>query len=219
MSIKVIGLGMGRTGTSSLKLALQKLGYGACYHMKDLINNPADVRYWKEIDRYGETNWQSLFGNYQSAVDFPTIGYYKDILRAYPDAKVILTVRDDESWYKSAIQTILNAEPGFLDKIKMSFRLPFSSRLRSLMQVFKLSKKFWLKNIGNDYKDKEKAIRFFRQWNEQIKQEIGEENLLVYNVAEGWLPLCKFLGTPVPAEPFPKTNSRNEFKDKNKKLI
>lgn len=178
MSIKVIGLGMGRTGTSSLKLALEKLGYGPCYHMEDLINNPKKISYWEEIDRNGETDWQSLFDGYQSAVDFPAIGYYKDILRVFPEAKVILTVRDEESWYQSAIQTILNAQPGILGKVKMSMSilLPFSPHLRNLMRIFKLSKKFWIKNIGSDYKNKEKAILFYRQWNTQIKQEIPEGN-------------------------------------------
>lgn len=219
MSIKVIGLGMGRTGTSSLKVALEKLGYGPCYHMEDLINNPADVRYWKEIDRKGETDWQSLFGAYQSAVDFPTIGYYKDILRVYPAAKVILTERDEKSWYESASKTILNVEPGIMNKIKMSLLLPFSSRLQKLMQVFKLSRKFWETHIGKNFRDKEKAISFYRKWNQQIKEEIPADNLLVFKVAHGWEPLCKFLGTSIPDEPFPTSNSRNEFRAKNKKLI
>lgn len=219
MPIKVIGLGMGRTGTSSLKLALEQLGYGPCYHMEELIKNPADVRFWHELDKHGDTDWASLFSNYQSAVDFPAIGYYKDILRVYPDAKIILTMRDEQSWYNSAIKTILNAEPGFLDKLKMSIKLPFSPHMRNLIQVFKLSKKFWLKNVGTQYKDEAVAIDFYRQWNEKIRQEFPAANLLVYNVKEGWPPLCQYLEVPVPDTPFPKTNSRQDFEAKSKKII
>lgn len=106
MALKVIGLGMGRTGTLSLKLAMEKLGFGPCYHMDDLLNQPTDVRHWKALDKPGQTDWNALLGRYQSAVDFPTIDYYQAILKKYPEARVILTEREEEAWYQSASQTI-----------------------------------------------------------------------------------------------------------------
>ncbi len=217
--IEVLGLGMGRTGTLSLKLALEKIGFARCYHMETLLQNPADVKYWKEIDRKGQTDWQALFQNYQAAVDFPSIAYYHELLKAFPEAKCILTLRDPEAWYESASETILDAEPGLIDKMMMSFRLPFSRRLRNLIQVFQLTHKFWVHHAGRKYKQKDIAIAFYQRWNEQIQLEIPANRLLVYQVQEGWEPLCDFLEQPVPEEPFPKANQRSEFKAKNKELL
>ena len=219
MAIKVIGLGMGRTGTYSLKLALEKLGFGPCYHMETLLEHPKGVKYWKELDRTGHTNWQALLGSYQSAVDFPTIAYHQAMLQQYPEAQCILTIREEEQWYESALNTILDAEPGIREKIIMSFRMPFSARLRYMVQVFQLTNKFWVRQAGPKFKEKQPAIELFRRWNEQIIQEIPGEKLLVYQVSEGWEPLCTFLKVPVPDELFPHANTRSEFKDKNKKLL
>lgn len=219
MALKVLGLGMGRTGTLSLKLALEKLGFGPCYHMDDLLKRPTDVRYWKTLDKTGQTDWNALFGAYQSAVDFPTIAYHQAILNTFPEVKVILTEREEEAWYESAYQTILNAEPTLLDKVKMSVKLPFSSRLQHLIQVFQLTNKFWVRHAGKDFKRKERALDFYRRWNQQIKQEIPENKLLVYRVTEGWAPLCQFLSVPVPDESFPTSNNRTVFKLKNQQLL
>ena len=219
MAIKVVGLGMGRTGTYSLKLALEKLGFGPCYHMETLLEHPEEVKYWKELDRTGRTDWQALWGDYQSAVDFPTIAYYQAVLQQYPEAQCILTLREEEKWYESAINTILDAEPGLREKVIMSFRMPFSVRLRHLVQVFQLTNKFWTRQAGPKFKQKQNALTFYRRWNEQMIHEIPEERLLVYQISEGWEPLCTFLSVAVPNEPFPHANIRSEFKDKNKKLL
>ena len=218
MTLKVIGLGMGRTGTLSLKLALEKLGYGPCYHMEDLIRQPENIIYWEEIKKWGTTDWGKLFGSYQSAVDFPVIACYQQLLEKYPDAKIILTVRDENAWYESASRTIFNTEPGLGGKIKMALQMPFFPRLRMLMRVFRMSGQFWQEHVGKNFREKEAAIAFYRRWNEQIKSEIPAEKLLVYEVSQGWQPLCGFLGVEVPAEDFPKANTREDFLQEKKKV-
>jgi len=217
--IEVIGLGMGRTGTLSLKLALEQLDFGPCYHMETLLNQPEDVSYWKAIDRQGSTNWNALLRDFRSIVDFPVIAYYESFLEAFPDAKCVLTLRDPESWYESVSKTIFTAEPGPVDKVRMSLKMPFSRRLRNLIQVFQLTEKFWVQQGGKNYRNKAQAIRMMEAWNNKIRARVPADRLLEYPVAEGWEPLCTFLKVPVPNTPFPRANSRTEFSQKNKQLF
>jgi len=219
MSIQVLGLGMGRTGTSSLKTALEHLGFGPCYHMETLLSRPSDVRFWKELHRHGHTDWAQLLGPYRSAVDFPVIAYYPALLQQFPEAKCILTERAPDAWYESARATILDAEPGLLDKLKLSFRLPFSQRLRHLIQVFQLTEQFWRQRGGKQYRQREQAIALYHVWVEEIVATVPPERLLRYQVSQGWEPLCRFLAVPVPKEPFPRANSRQEFHQKNQQLL
>lgn len=218
MSLQLIGVGMGRTGTLSLKLALEKLGFGPCYHMEDLLKQPEDIRYWEQIKQHGDTDWDKLFGNYRSAVDFPVVACYRQLLKQYPEAKVILTVRDAEAWYESASRTILNVEPGPVEKIRMALQLPFSPRLRKLMRVFRMSGQFWQEHVGLRYKEREPAIAFYRSWNERIRKEIPAQKLLEFDVKEGWQPLCDFLQVAVPHEDFPRANTREQFQQGNKEV-
>ncbi|MFP4342073.1 MAG: sulfotransferase family protein [Cyclobacteriaceae bacterium] len=218
MPLQIIGLGMGRTGTLSLKIALEKLGYGPCYHMEDLLRQPKDVIYWEEIKKRGATDWEKLFGNYRSAVDFPVVACYQPLLEKYPDAKIILTIRDENEWYESASRTIFNTEPGLGGKIKMALQMPFSPRLRMLMRVFRMSGQFWQEHVGKNFREKEAAIAFYRRWNEQIKNDLPAERLLVYEIKEGWQPLCDFLGVEVPAEEFPLANTRQQFQEGKNKI-
>ena len=214
MSIKVVGLGLGRTGTLSLKQALEQLGFGPCYHMDTLLRQPDVVGCWSELDRTGTTDWNTLFGRFGSAVDFPTIAYHPAILKQYPEAKCILTVRDEEDWYRSARATILQAEPSLREKIFLSLKLPFSRRHRRLLEVFQLTGKFW--DLGED---KDEAIGFLRGWNEGIRASIPPERLLVYDVRDGWAPLCNFLGVPLPDRPFPRSNDKADFRTKYRELM
>ena len=130
-TLKVIGAGYGRTGTKSLKTALEKLGYGKCYHMEELLSTPEHVKYWKDAMEGKPVNWEELFGQYgyQSAVDFPTSLYYKELAAYYPEAKVILSIRDAEKWYKSVYQTIYTFEPEAKVKLKMLLKMPFSGSM------------------------------------------------------------------------------------------
>lgn len=148
MSIKIIGAGYGRTGTKSLQLALEELGYGKCYHMEELLRNPAGVKHWKDAFDKNGVDWDSLFAEYHSIVDFPGSMYYKELSEHYPDAKVILSVRDAESWYKSTLSTIFDFDPGPAVKLKMLFKMLFSSVARNLFKVILLNNKsIWAVNL------------------------------------------------------------------------
>ena len=219
MALEVVGLGLGRTGTLSLKLALEQLGFGKCYHMDSLLDQPQDIVHWKELDTAGRTDLDRLFSTYRAAVDFPTAAYHRPILSHYPKAKCILTVRDEDAWYASARATILDAEPSLGGKIRMSLKLPFSRRQRQLLEVAQLAGSFWQLDAEDEVVRRARAIQFFRDWNEEIQATIPRDRLLVYNVREGWEPLCAFLGVGVPAGAFPRSNTRGEFARKYHRLL
>jgi hypothetical protein len=215
MSIKVIGSGMGRTGTHSLKLALEQLGFSKCYHMMELFNNPDGIAYFNKAEAGEQVDWDSLFTGYQSAVDYPVARYYKEVFAKYPDAKVIHTVRDPESWYKSCTETIFWASrPSAGRMVKMMVQLPFSSVLRKRLPILKYNGKILSGEFGNDLSNKAEVIKRFNAHTEAVQKQIPKEKLLVYNVKEGWEPLCKFLGVAVPTTPFPVSNTADEFKQR-----
>jgi hypothetical protein len=213
MPLKVIGAGFGRTGTHSLKLALDAIGYGPCYHMEELIaHHPEKLHYWQEAKASGETDWEKLFDGFQSAVDIPTFYLYKKLMAVYPGAKVILTVRDPDKWYKSFGDTIIrSSRPSFGRILSMSVRLPFNKKLRQQLQVLKFVGTFLPEFFPNGFEDKASAIDHFNQWNQSVMETVPKEKLLVFNVKEGWEPLCSFLNVPVPAQPFPHSNTTAEF--------
>lgn len=210
--MKIIGAGYGRTGTKSLQTALEKLGYINCYHMEKLFRNPADVAHWKNAYEEKGVDWDSLFQNYQAIVDFPGSIYYKELAKFYPNAKVILTVRDPEKWYDSVYSTIFSFDPGLRLKLKMLLKMPLSATARNLFQVILLNDKaIWKKYFDDNFKDKAYAIKKFQQHIQEVKKVIPAERLLVYEVKDGWKPLCDFLDKKMPTEPFPNANQQKDF--------
>ena len=219
MSLKVIGAGHGRTGTLSLKHALEQLGFAKCYHMVELLKHPDDVPYWEAAERGGPVDWDALFQDCQAAVDFPAYRQWETLLRAYPDAKVILTTRDPEAWWASTEATIYRAGSGFRDRLRLGVQLPFSARARKLLRVFKLAGGVWQKDFGGRFEDKQDAMRRFRAHEERVRASVPAGQLLVYEVKEGWEPLCVFLGVPVPDAPFPHHNDRQTFQANQKRQV
>ena len=214
MSLQIIGAGYGRTGTKSLQLALEQLGYDKCYHMEFLLRNPAGVNHWKDAYAGNKVDWDDLFIGYKAIVDFPGSMYYKELAEHYPEAKVILTVRDPERWYNSVRKTIFAFDPGPAIKLKLLLKMPFSATARNLFQVIQLNdKSIWEKHFEGKFKDKDYAINNYLSHIEAVKQNIPAERLLVYEVKEGWEPLCKFLDKPTPNTPFPNTNKGENFHD------
>jgi hypothetical protein len=212
MALKIIGSGLGRTGTYSLKLALEQLGFTKCYHMAELFQHPEGVAEFEKAEKGGNANWDTLFSGYQSAVDYPVARYYKQLMQKYPDAKVIHTVRDPEQWYLSASETIIWASKPSLSRIlKLMVKLPFSPALRKQMPVLQFNGKLIDLEFGKHYKNKEAVIRRFNEHNQTVMKTVPPERLLVFNAKEGWEPLCQFLNVAVPTVPFPQTNSRKEF--------
>ncbi|MEH0156872.1 sulfotransferase family protein [Limibacter armeniacum] len=212
MSIKVIGAGFGRTGTKSLQVALEKLGYGKCYHMEELLRNPEGVTHWQDAFKKRHVDWDKLFEGYNAIVDFPGAMYYKELAAHYPNAKVILSMRDPESWYNSAYTTIFKFEPSLGNKLKMILSLPFSQLSRNLLKVIILNKKsIWGDLFEGQFKNKEFAIQKYKAHIEEVKSTIPKERLLIFDPKDGWEPLCSFLGKEVPSEPFPRTNLKEGF--------
>lgn len=212
MALKVIGTGMGRTGTHSLKLALEELGFSKCYHMENLMDNPSDITYWEDAYAGKPINWDELFTGYQAAVDIPTFIFHKELLLKYPDAKFVHTTRNAESWYKSFGDTIVRqTKPSFRQILAMSVRLPFSAKLRGQLRVFKFAGMFLKTFLPAGYDNKEKTLEAFNEWNRKIMEAIPKEKLLVFDARDGWEPLCRFLNVPVPQKPFPHSNTTMEF--------
>ena len=201
MSVKIVGGGLGRTGTTSLKAALERLGFGPAYHMFEVIERPGHSLAWHRIVFGGPMEWD-LFDDYQSILDWPAVSYWRQLIEHYPDAKVILTQRDPDAWYKSVTDTIyarLTAPLGA--------DVPEEQRKHREM-----TRKLFLEDMFDGrFEDKRHAIDVFERHNREVRETVEPGRLLVYDVKQGWEPLCKFLGVAVPEEPFPRLNDSAAF--------
>ena len=215
MSIKIIGAGLPRTGTTTLKRCLETLVHDKVYHMKELLVNPERLHLWKTLDKTGDTDWDTLYNGYDATVDFPGYPWYKEHMKRYPDAKVILTVRDFEGWHKSVFNTVWKAGPQTpLEKIKMMGKLLASSRARNVVKCIKFFKKiFFADELKGKFMDKAFAKKFWEDHIAEVKAYVPQEKLLVYDVRDGWGPICKFLGVEEPADPLPHLNKKENFKE------
>lgn len=211
MSLKVIGAGFGRTGTLSLQAALEELGFSCCYHMQEVLTHPAHAPVWSAARRGEPVDWDTLFAGYQAAVDWPPCAFYSALLCRYPDAKVILTIRDPDKWYESARQTIYYARNAF-PAWAAWFLPPMRRFTRMLDDVV------WVGTFLGRFADKEHALAVFDRHNEEVRRTVPPDRLLVYEVSQGWGPLCAFLGVPVPKDkPFPRLNDTAEFRSRIRK--
>ena len=213
--LKVIGAGFPRTGTTTLKKCLEILGYDKCYHMKELFVKPERLKYWLELDRTGQTDWDTLFKGYQACVDVPGYPYYKKLMERYPDAKVILTHRPFDQWYESASTTVRKAGPQtILEKLGMLWQMLFDGNLRKRVKAIQFFEGiFWDKQFQGQFNDKTAAQKVFHQHIEEVQSYVPEDRLLVYDVSQGWEPLCQFLGKEIPEQPFPHLNKKENFKE------
>jgi hypothetical protein len=195
MTLKVIGAGLGRTGTASVKVALEQLLGGRCYHMSEAFGNAAHPPLWLDAAR-GEPDWDAIFGDYVAAVDYPACSFWRELMVRYPDAKVLLTVRDPDKWFESTRETILGED--IRELTAMIPDKPFFDEL-----VFK--------DYVGHFGDRAFITDYFRRHNAAVVEGVPKDRLLVYEVGEGWEPLCDFLGLPVPETPFPHVNVRADF--------
>jgi hypothetical protein len=214
MSIKIIGAGLPRTGTNTLKESLERLGYAKTYHMKELLVHPENLHYWLSLKDTSVTKWDELYSGFQATVDFPGYPWYKEHMKKYPDAKVILTVRPFEEWYTSVYSTIWQAGPQTLpQKLKMMSKLLFNPRLRSVIKCVKFAKGMIFNvHLEGKFQDKKFAEKVFNKHIEDVKAFVPANKLLIYDVRDGWGPLCKFLNMPEPKEPLPHLNKKENFK-------
>jgi hypothetical protein len=280
--LKIIGAGFGRTGTSSLTMALEELGFRPCYHMREVMRHPEHLPQWEAASRGEAVDWHTFFADYQAAVDWPSSSFYEELMQVYPEAKIVLTVRDPEQWYESTINTIYPlffrimsrlplhfylllrmtdlAIPGkairriffrkgrivdavagsgtiidqfknynidaleqhFEEKVKhFPLRLYIPLKMEKIAILGKAMKRRFYRRGGmldvlvwngifkGQFEDKAYAIRVFEQHIEEVKKRVSAEKLLVYDVKDGWEPLCTFLGVNVPeGKSFPHLNGR-----------
>jgi hypothetical protein len=200
--MKIIGAGFGRTGTMSLKAALEELGYGPCYHMTEVFEHPEHAPLWEAAARGEPIDWEELFAGYQATVDWPGAAFYKEIMKTYPEAKVLLSsVRDPERWYestRSTIYTTVNPSPEMIAAVGPAPRLN--------------NELIWKRTFGGNFEDRRHAFEVFELHNEEVKEHVPAGRLLVYEVREGWGSLCEFLEVEVPKdEPFPHLNDTEAF--------
>jgi Sulfotransferase domain len=202
--MKVIGAGFGRTGTMSLKVALQQLGFGPCLHMIDFLSgNPHLSDVFREAYDGKTTDWKAELAGWESAVDWPGCSFYKEFMKLFPDAPVVLNVRDPEGWYKSTYNTIYQAAMVMPQTPEMAAR-PANRMLRRVV---------WEGDLQSKFEDKPAALAIFESWNQGVRDTVPSDRLLEFNVIEGWKPLCDFLGQAVPDEPFPHLNDTQSFLD------
>jgi hypothetical protein len=200
MTLKVLGAGFGRTGTLSLKIALEMLGLGRCYHMSEVFQNPGHAELWSAAAD-GDVKWETLLAGYGCAVDWPSTYFWRELANYYPESKVILTHRSTESWIKSAKETIFGAlRAGVADDN------PALAAQRQMARKLVIDRTF-----GGNTEDDAHLAAIYEQHLDEVRRTIPAERLLVYQAREGWEPLCKFLGVPVPAVDYPKVNSTDEF--------
>ena len=214
--MKVIGAGLGRTGTASLQSALEELGFGPCYHMYEVFANPGHADFWLAAWRGEPADWDGVLGSYEATVDWPACSFYAELLERNPDAKVLLSVRDPERWYESTRQTIYKI--GKISTGSPFSRLGFALLSRLVFGRFKTGQGtmaeeiIWQGTFDGRFEDKHHAIRVFDRHNEEVRRRVPEEQLLVYEVKEGWGPLCEFLGVEEPDKPFPHLNDAAEMR-------
>ena len=202
MALAVIGSGFGRTGTKSLKEALEQLGLGPCHHMHEIVTHPEQVAHWQAIAAGRPVVWDEVFAGYKSQVDWPGAHVWRELSVAYPEAKVVHTQRPAEAWWGSFSKTI-----GKLTAIYP--QLPLPPHIRDIMDA-------WMTMVGKtifngNTLDRDTCIAAYNRHNEQVRDTIPASRLLVFDAAEGWEPLCRFLGVAVPATAFPHHNLRADF--------
>lgn len=202
MALRVIGAGLARTGTTSLKLALEHLLGGPCYHMFEVFAQPADIPVWHRAARGDFPDWDQFLGGYRAAVDLPASAFWAELAAASPRALVILSVRDSAGqWWDSASQTVFSPSlpvpaPG----------TPMASFLDMITGVLKA-------RLGmGDLADKDAMMSAYQRHNESVRALAPPGRLLEWRPADGWAPIAGALGVPVPGRPFPKANTRAEFR-------
>jgi Sulfotransferase domain len=196
MTLRVVGAGMGRTGTMSLKLALTRLLGAPCYHMVEVFPRPTHLAMWTDAAHGKKVDWQSMFDGFVAAVDWPVAAFWKELSEVYPDAIILLSTRDAESWWKSASNTIFSPELG-----QRAPAGPFRDMLDAVMKA----------RFTTDRHNKEAAIAAYEKNNAEVRATAPKARLVEWTSKDGWGPLCAALGVPEPSEPFPHANTTEEF--------
>jgi len=201
MELRVVGAGLGRTGTHSLKVAFEQLLGGPCYHMLEVLGRPDQRDTWAAATRGESVDWATFLAPYRATVDWPAAAFWREISDAAPHAVVVLSVRDSDAWWKSASETIFavlarGAAPddtGGLQELEMIYAL--------------IAQRF-----TPDWRDRDGAIAAYEAHNESVRAEVPPDRLVEWRPGDGWGPLCAALGLEQPSEPFPHLNTTSDFR-------
>ena len=205
----MVGAGLGRTGTMSLKLALEQLLDGPCYHMLEVFGRPEHVPLWRSAIDGDLPDWDRLFDGYRAAVDWPVGAFWRDLMEAYPDAVVLLSTRPADDWWRSADATIFEAfrrQPVLADG---DGEVP-----PQMLEWHAMAEAMLRKRFTPDFLDPDGAKAAFEQHNADVRATVPPERLLDWRPGDGWDPICEALGVPVPSEPFPHANTTEEFRSR-----
>jgi Sulfotransferase domain len=203
VTLKVVGAGVGRTGTHSLKMALEQLLGGKCHHMVEVFEHPEQIPVWTDAVAGKPVDWATLLSPYRSLVDWPGASFWPELLAANPDALVLLSVRDPEEWYRSASNTIFlgldnRIEGGppemssWMDTVRRLLRDRFSDR----------------------FDDETAMLEAFQRHNAMVRDTVPAGQLLEWTPCDGWAPICDRLGLAIPEQPFPLSNTSEEFRQR-----
>jgi len=212
--LKIVGAGFGRTGTMSLKAALETLGFGPCYPMIEVFEHPEHAGFWEAAWRGESVDWDGFLEGYEATVDWPACTFYEELLQRHPGARVLLSVRDPERWYDSTRDTIYQ-----ISRITAGSRLSravFAFVGHFVPGVFEIGRMgneiIWQGTFHGRFEDRSHAMEVFVRHNEEVKRRVPAEKLLVFEVKEGWGPLCEFLGVEAPDKPFPHLNDAAQMR-------
>jgi len=196
--LKVVGAGVGRTGTHSLKLALEQLLGGTCHHMVEVFAHPEEVPVWTDAINGNAVDWGALMQGYTAQVDWPGASFWPELSAANPDALVLLSTRDPDVWFTSCSNTIFAGIQGMIDG--------GDQWMGAMLRLFR-------ERFSDQIEDRDAMIAAYERHNAAVRAAIPEERLLDWTAADGWEPICARLGLPVPSDPFPVTNTTSEFRE------
>ena len=209
--MQVIGVGLARTGTVSLKAAVERLGFGPCFHSRYVLDRPDRLPLWNAAANGEPVDWGTLFEGYESSMAWPGAAFWRQLMEYYPDAKAILTERDPGQWYDSVRNTIFELTgDGSGDLVEAA-----RERIPSVNGMYRFNRTLiWDGFFGGRFGDREHAVTAFEEHNAAVRRELPPERLLVFSVRDGWEPLCRFLDVDVPQAQFPRLNDSKMFVDR-----
>ena len=206
MTINVVGAGFGRTGTLSLKMALEQLGFEKCYHMMEVGNHPDHLQLWTDAHKGVSIDWNYLFDGYQSSVDWPSCNLWREQAAHFPDAKILLSLRDPDSWYDSVMNTIYPSSSALVDSEDDNLRTFGNWAMDTI----------WKPIFDNKMEDRAHVIEVFNRHNQSVIDEVPADRLLVFEARNGWKPLCDFLEVPIPGTDYPRVNTTEQFQNRRR---
>ncbi|WP_424530225.1 sulfotransferase family protein [Sphaerisporangium viridialbum] len=205
--LRIIGAGLGRTGTMTLKTALCRLGFGPCYHFTEVFAHPRHLHDWAAAAEGTPDAWRRPLKGYVATTDWPGVAFWRELVEAYPEAKVILTTRDAARWYESVNRTVFAAMAGkFPEAVERHKTFEAADQLTAFGRAGVVGRSF-----QGSIDDRDHVIACYERHNAEVREKVAPGRLLDYTVSQGWEPLCDFLEVPVPAEPFPHLNEQETF--------